>query len=437
MNLIGNAGVGRALGKTAHGRDFVIKALHPASEITLTKGVPTMLPQPTVLQRMDLTFVVQPPAGCATAWTANAMLYANPWCLGCVVTNDGATTEYNSFFNSILGSTATFGSAIREYLYNNVEQYRLVHASATAILDATATTDSGMIASAQYILEPVPMTNDTSSGVVSRCWRKTDFWSDTPKSYSVLSMMPSAYTGSARDGVYVPLKLDPDFPFVRTNDVTCLVNNVDAAPMPYDDPTSDWPAAGTSGVGLPFGTPSCDRTPSYVICPRNCSRFVSQTYFSNLNPAASLRFTLHYTFEFIVPPSVVYASFIRAPSDPDPQALMAYVYIAQRLKDAYPAEYNHVGKILESIWSVVKGGLSALVPELAPALQLADVAGRAVVGGIRVLRDNARASSAKKSQQAQIDKAKAVLNQVSSQTALASSSKSQPARRRLAIQRVR
>jgi hypothetical protein len=363
---------GGQLGATPAGAEWCLKALHPAAELTIKSGIPDLMPQPAVVQKFDLTYVIaNPNPGAGLNWTASMMFYANPWCLGCAQTYDGATLAYVPMFNTVMGTSTGYGLAIRQAIHDGVEAYRLIFGSATCILDATATTDSGTVVAGSYIYEPHDCSVDQIS-TIKTYNRPAQLWCDTPKNYDVLAMMPGAYVGAARDGVYAPYKLDPQFPWKRTNNYVCHANNGDTSALAYNEVMKDMPGAGTTAPNWPYGIAGCDRTPSYQVIPQNCGRNASQVYFRNLNPIATIRVTLHYAFEFLVPPSVSYASFLRMPSDPDPLAIQMYTVISQRLKDGYPASYNDLGDILRKIWGVAKVVAPMISPFFGGAVHVVD-----------------------------------------------------------------
>lgn len=70
-------------------------------------------------------------------------------------------------------------------------------------------------------------------------------------------------------------------------------------------------------------------------------------------------------------PGTTLASFQRTSPVYDAMALAAYFSISRELKDAYPAEYNDLGKILGTIANVAKGVIGTIFPPARVPLEIA------------------------------------------------------------------
>jgi len=66
-------------------------------------------------------------------------------------------------------------------------------------------------------------------------------------------------------------------------------------------------------------------------------------------------------YEIQVAPGSIYSPQLKMSPPHDPVAIENYFQIARQLKDAYPADYNDLGKI----WDVISGAAKAVSPFLA------------------------------------------------------------------------
>lgn len=389
-SLIGEQEV---LGTTNEGRAWCEKALHPASSVEVKTGVPDFQTMPTMTQTFSFAYTLSAPG--AANWEAEVLLHSNPWILGMGRCYDGvAATTFTPFYNTMLGASTTYGAAIRQYIYENIEAYRLVAAYMTIELDATSTTNSGTVSASQYILEPCLGTYDSASGPYVNV--PAHVWKDVPKSYTTLVQMPGALVGKAEDGVYIPLRLDKNFPWRKTNERRFHINSAAAATyFAYNGQVCAIPAP--AAADFPFGIDSTNSTPTWYHEFSNASPFVGHASFRNLNPAASLRVSVRHIYELMVPPSVNYASFLRAPCLPDPIALQMYSTIASRLKLAYPADYNHFGDILKEVWRIARTVLPVLFPITGPIMSGIDTtvsAARDIAASVKRGQPQAASSNA-------------------------------------------
>lgn len=65
------------------------------------------------------------------------------------------------------------------------------------------------------------------------------------------------------------------------------------------------------------------------------------------------------------------SSFAQTSPEHDPVALGAYYAISRQLKDAYPADYNDLGKIVRTIADVAGPALSTIFPQFAIPIRAA------------------------------------------------------------------
>lgn len=352
--------MGVTLGTTPTGSAWVTKALNPASPIAVS-GIPDAGVASRVIKHYERTITVTLPASTQN-WNLDCMLNANPWIPASILKVDpGISAHFDPVINTQLGSIP---GQVRAFLYENTEAYRLLYGSCTAIMDATSITNSGLVAATQYTNVPIIgtlITTVSDPGLV----RQAAIWPDAPRSYDQLIQMPGTYVGVAKEGVYLPLRVDPELQWVNTNDQREHINNDDAIAL-------GWSLPGTSSTGYPqanskswpFGQPSSYVDANGAIVPSmqfaNTQRTCGHIAFRNLHKDAAIRITYRLGFEFLVAPGTTYSPDMRTPPPYDPLALEAYKAISLRLNLAYPAAYNDWQKIVKVIAEVAKVVLPSL-----------------------------------------------------------------------------
>jgi hypothetical protein len=339
------------LGTTETGSAWTMKALNPATPLNVV-GIPDSSCLSRVVKHFERTVTVSFPAAAAN-WSLDMMLHSNPWTPAAYLTFDGVTATHTPVHNTQIGVT---DAAIRQFLYDQTESYRVCYASMTAIMDATSITNSGMVAATQYAYLPM----DASAyylpgGITTYATRLYDIWPDPPRAYDQLIQMPGTYVGEAKDGVYIPLRIDPELRWVNSNDVRLHVNVDDAIAggwHTYSTAGHALPVTGASTRSWPFGMISSTDTAGALIPSlqfRNSQRTSAHVAFRNLNAGATIRFTYRMGFEFLVSPGTTYSPDLHVPPPYDPTALEAYKAVATQLKLAYPASYNDWQKIVRTI----------------------------------------------------------------------------------------
>lgn len=344
-----------ALGSTPAGQAWCMKALNPAYPGTID-GIPDSSNAPRVVQHFERTFTCSFAAAAAN-WSLDVVMHPNPWIPCCSLTNDGVTATFTTQENSQLGGGE---DVVRDYLRTHVEAYRVIYGSCTAVLDATSVTNSGLVAATQYIWTP-----NTFGGVVNAATRNVvrlvRAWPDAPKSYDSLIQMPGSYVGAAKDGVYVPLRIDAVPMWVRTNELYQHVNTADANVMTLGTTmvSASFVAAGASNPDWPYGIRSSTQA-AYAFELANSQDTCAHFAMRNLHPDATVRVTYRLGVEFLVPPNTIYSPNLRVPPMYDQVALDAYKIISSKLRMAYPADYNDWQKIVRTISDIAQTVLPML-----------------------------------------------------------------------------
>lgn len=355
-------------GSTDTGRDWCIKALHPADPLTEVRGVPDYQAEPTTLLNWQTQFKITPNAAATGTWSADICLMSDPSTFAWYSATDSVGTTVANCLNTQLGATLTDAAAA---LYANAKRWRCAYMSATIYLDAPALSNQGMVTAAQYPVVPAySFTPSIAVGAApsGRCamMKVVKFSGNDVPSYDKLRVMPNAYFGEAKDGVYMPLKLEPNHVKYRGN----ADRWGDGIGFSYTGSGVSWPVA--AGVppspGWPYSsgyeTPVYWNTTTSTIDGSQIPGFgndnVGGICFQNLSVNAGLTVVIRYGCEVMCNPGSIWAPYLRLAPPSDEKALSTYYAIARELKDAYPADFND----WEKLWGTIKRAASAVSPFL-------------------------------------------------------------------------
>lgn len=364
------------LGTTEAGKAWCIKALHPSDPLTEVSGVPDMSTGSSIFLNCQQQVVLESVG--SAAWDADLTVLSDPIAfLATDLTDSTGTHTTGLVHNTQFG--ASHEQAVAGWL-SAFERWRCAYMGVSVYLNASDMYNEGAAAAAQFPLRPRVVTTMTSSGVAdlgSQVWvsgRKLTYFTDTDDpQYENLIKMPNAYTGEARDGVYLPLKLDSnhatwhdenDFSYTVPN--SGFMSDVSAVNV-YPYYTVDTARVNTTGA-----TPTVAGGAHLLPCTAAAGRIA----FRGLNHNAKITVVIRAGFEAQAQPSSAYTSFQRLCAEHDLAAEVAYFQIARQLKDAYPVEYNDLGKL----WDVIKG----VARRVAPIVGAVPIYGPAVkaIGGL-------------------------------------------------------
>lgn len=397
-------------GVTREGREWVLRALHPASG-RQTRGLPDASATPVLRPEIGSRYTIEPPSGAdkwdCIIWTppgdVNTVFYATgqspcdfsssavpttPFSVGSVVLQQTTLTTYPVGFAQVTDTTRTV-EAITSVPSLRPASFRHQYKSITIELDAPAVADQGFVTAAQFapLMKSVGgvILDGYDSGVLIP-------GSNPPQNYGLYaemytSILPTEenvmaklshkmYAGNARDGVYMPLHLaGPVQNFVRSS-ITGLVNhsqtamicNADISRFPMGAiiaPTAYDLIGTNTAQPWPF---SCAQRDSYGV---SSYRPVLDSGYDNVNIGVvifrglsggggggsfSSQLTLKVIdgLELTVCPTNASSVFAEDPAPYDPKALEAYYAMVISLMDAYPASYNS----LEDMWDALKSAAS-------------------------------------------------------------------------------
>lgn len=197
--------------------------------------------------------------------------------------------------------------------------------------------------------------------------------SDFP-SFDNIQSMPNCYVGEAKHGMYIPLKLTKTCQQWHSNADTEFWTKEDsiwgtagtAMQIPKIPTTIDYPFPGLSGLWID----PANKSWGGVAVPPMGNDVVASVAGRNLSVDSSLIVEFRYGFEVQAEPGTELTPFLHLSPPHDSVALSAYSAVSRELKDAYPAEFNDLGKLWDVIRSVARVVAPALmaVPKVGPIL---------------------------------------------------------------------
>lgn len=387
------------LGSTESGKVWCLKALHPSDPATEVRGIPDKSAVPTVFLNYQSTFTVPPPGDTKPSWQFDAALIPHPVNFLTLEKqySDGTANSTASFLNAqITGATH---SAKYLNFAGLCERWRLAYMSVTVYQDAPSLADQGTIVVCQLPVQPLVTNVGTSvipypiGGSPSRITGQVKVETYQPGDYPVFERsqaMPNAYFSRSKEGAYVPLKLtktcqkwhsDADSSMLGINETAADLLPVALRPYFVDTGFSSIPIVAdlaaynaTGGGTYPhLGLHEATRVTSFTdgvvfgtsvtIGQRtspSCNDNWAHISARNLSVSTSYSFFVRCGFEVQVQPGSILSPELKLSPMYDEEALKSYFMISREMKDAYPADYNDLGKI----WNVIKGAARTVLPVL-------------------------------------------------------------------------
>lgn len=398
-------------GVTGVGRDWLLRALHPAGQELRCPGVPDESAVPVLRPEFRTEFTISPPAS-LTSSTYDVLLIQCSgdvnsvyWIAAPAGTDFSATpagqpasgvaagvissqptldlpgdTTYTFWTGGLTETHSVRCSAARP------QAYRHMYSSMTVDQIAAAVADQGEVYSAQFppVFQEMAFLSTTGSspglGIFNQACPVVINIPLTETDMALLS--PEYYSGQARDGVYVPLRHSGpnNVPFVFPRTVRPFYSSYDNSnqtgytQIPLLVQTV-LPWFTNTPAGRPYGVANLPWWCSPLGAGPTVTGVTQPTYgadlgFSNMNIGvtifrglagstgggfgASLKVKVCTGLELIpmtVTPDRVYA---RPAIAYDPLALEAYYRVVVELSDAYPSSYNGFSEILSTIGSIGK-----------------------------------------------------------------------------------
>lgn len=368
------------LGDTDEGSAWCNQALNPAIGPLVLRGIPDADAFPSVCLDYERVVSIPPPASATGVWTCIMNVLPHPiQPASFICTTTGGQIGYGGIVNPTFALVTQYSSLTAAFgtLCNS---FRMLYCGVTIDLDASAMTDSGSVVAGQFPLEfqRINYALPKAGACVAYAHLLNCNYNSNFPGQSV-SQLPGAYAGLAKDGIYMPIKLDPAAPWATTNaaEMACVANPTSAVPptadslrlvtLPNATPTlgNTFPFYGSSyyGTSAPFvgAWAFTDNTVNGDVAAPLQQSNMGHIVFYNLNVAASLTVKVRWGVEMRVEPTSLLAPALKPSARHDVLALTAYSDVAGSLPWAYPSAYNANGKLagmIKGLWNRVRPALA-------------------------------------------------------------------------------
>lgn len=402
------------LSSTPEGKNWVIKALHPSDPLTTVRGLPDESSGPTVVLSYYNVFRLSCPGQTGT-WGFDLTVMPNLLVpLFYRTVNDvGATTGIGNYLNMSFTppnvASPTYNQVFSQWSALGIEAHRLLAYGVTAYQDGPQLANQGTITAAQWQVarekytachQMVPNLSVTLPVAATRitAYQENDF-----ASYDFSQHLPNAYFAESKDGCYLPMRLTRTSQhWVTDADLEFYANYA----LPHVNGVLHLPLA-TAGIGAsapPFPALSCAKVNDIIADP-NYGGIWGDRVFAPLNDTwggiscrnlsyqTSFAFYIRQVVECRVTPTSLLAPQVQMSPPYDPLAIASYFRINRELKDAYPADFNDLGKIWDAIKSAAKVALPIASMLPGPAGIVGKI-GSGIMSGIEAINRSASASKA-------------------------------------------
>lgn len=346
-------------------------------------------------------YTITPANGATGTWQLDGQMIPNPLSFGAATMTDSVGTRAVEFLNTQIPG-ASHPARLDEFLAD-FTRWRLAYASVTIYQDGPDLANQGTVVVCQKPVKPtmfIPNITNPAGPSGTQIGYHHAFHleaSDLPN-YNSSQAMPNAYFGKSKEGVYIPLKL------TRTHQKWHSHSD-----LVYQSTASSlipWTNANTGGqLQIPQSTTEealgqypflsvndlhvwqslTAYVPSGTLTSNFCNDNWADFSFRNMAATTSLSLFFRFGFECQLQPTSSLSPHLKLSPEADPAAIAAYFAVSRELKDAYPADYNDLGKIWDVISSIAKTVAPALaaIPVVGPALTMAVPAAAAVGDRIR------------------------------------------------------
>lgn len=414
-------------GSTPNGRDWCIKALHPADPLTEVRGLPDQSAVPTVMLNYQSTYTIEPSAGAADGWSFEGTLLPHPIAFVVARTHDSVLPDNPLLFmNTQLTGTTHKDKYVT--FKTMCERWRLAYMSVTVYQDGPDLANQGTIVACQQVVEPRTFRMSCAPGTkgieppiasVEICaWQEEDL-----PSFNRCQAMPNAYFSRSRDGLYMPLHLTESCQ-VWSSDAHAITQTIVSTELGVNawtalawgenaqEPIRSWPLCyGPTAERLEpinMGNQSFEGQRTSAMLSAVMGHFCA----SNLSAQTRYSLFVRAGIEAQVNPRSVLSSQLTLAPPYDRRALEAYFAIARELKDAYPANYNDLGKI----WDVISAGAKQALPYLTAVAPRVGKLATTAVGVGNAVRER-RKEQKKKVKAKRTDLSQASIDKLKSQIA--------------------
>lgn len=300
-------------------------------------------------------------AGATGTWTCNLTAMPDPVAFGCFSRSDSTGTTTGMHLNTQL--TGTDYDAGRLALTQLAERWRLAYYGVTVYYDGPALADQGTVVAASVPIEHsvYPFVGVTATASEKTALNAIVFQTSDVPVFTNLIRMPNAYTGQAKHGVYFPMKLSSNhqkWQSTRTmladgtgwtaySDYCMTVPTVSTVP-------SGWPYYGDFSAYYATASAATVSHPRCAPCNENWGAMC----FTNMSVDAKLTVVYRVGYEMQANPQSTLSAYLHLAPAYDRVAIDDYFAISRELKDAYPSDFNSLGKL----WDVIKNAARAVLP---------------------------------------------------------------------------
>lgn len=365
-SLIDSLTGGVPLGETEVGKSWCLKALHPADTNVISSPMPTNETRAIAsvgFNQMDL-FNMPDSFNPDKPWNLTIYVHRDPVLLYSYAMSQTSTEDTLSVvgfvFSRQIGNAATYADAYQA-IRTNCERFRLTSHSLTGYFDGASLSDQGHVVLGQTELPRVCAANwkheqpYNDAGIVM----PYTFYQDPPPSYELLLQTTRAYQGNAKDGFYVPSKMQNLGRWIYTNQAWVLVGTAPPGTGAENFRLwKDFAQTETEGDQLfndflssfPYTRRFAGDPAPFVFAQTDPS--LTTIMYTGLSATSSVRLTMRWTMDMIVRPGTVYAPFTRMPPPEDPVSLKMYAEVSRRMDDGYPSRYNNLAALLPVIGKI-------------------------------------------------------------------------------------
>jgi hypothetical protein len=387
----------RALASTPDGNAWVIKALHPSDPITEVHGLPDLASGSTVVMSYYNVFRISPPVG--DTWGFDYTVIPDVLHQGNVTVLDASGLALSNIplVNQSVNSGTTpvsYSEAFAAWRTLGIEAHRLLSYGVTCYQDGPALANQGTLVASQYEVQPLefyPTENPVATPSAHHAFVKVRAYQFSDQaSYANSQHLPNAYFGESKDGCYLPLRLT-DFERFRTTAGLSMYSNLVGTNGYVGYGETALPAGTPPYSGaVPFSLSTATNLPQGSTIYEALNSFWAGISARNLSTQTSFAIYTRVCVECRVTPSSMLAPHAQMAPSYDPVAIDSYYRISRELKDAYPADYNDLGKL----WSVIKSAASVVGKALSAVPGIPGLVGSAIPAVVGVV--DAIAGSRKK-----------------------------------------
>jgi hypothetical protein len=286
----------------------------------------------------------------------------------------GDTVNGNFWNTQLVASTIPSDLELRNTWLALAQRWRLCYQSVTIYQDGPDLANQGTIVVSQAPLQPNYYTAsilDPVSGVLYP-HTKYAWYNDVSQgpNFQRSQAMPNAYMGRSREGAYIPLKLTETCQDWQSQG--SMIVPYQPGGLGSGDHTLWTSVSGTANHSYPFWrvTPVWGLNGSMhgTSIPDLMNATVAHVSARNLSEQTSFTFFFRMGIEVQLAASSSLTPQLKLSPPYDRMALDTYFEVARELKDAYPADYNDLGRMWDVISSAAKTILPALgmLPGVAP-----------------------------------------------------------------------